>query len=151
VNPADPQPPVPPPPFRVRLALNCYKITKPIERISLEWNVLRDCVTPPQGWRGLKAVPRAKRLEEYRERWAVVDQFLVDKWNDSMLIRRNVFKRALEAKERGEPPREPLDPEVFDGIRKSVLRTITHGIFHPHDAARRWYWSKNKIDPDYFR
>jgi hypothetical protein len=133
------------------LGLKSFKITQPIERISLEWSVLRDSFTPPKGWQDLKAKPRTKRLEEYRERWAVIDQFLVDKWNDIMLIQRNAVRRAREARQRGEPPPGPLDPEVVDQIRKSVVRTFTHGIFHPHDAARRWYWSKNKVDPDYFK
>jgi len=126
--------------------MNCYKITKPIERISVEAGVLHDCFTP-KGWHDLKAVPRSKRLEEYRERWAAVDEYLADKWRFVIELQRTVNKQLTDLERRGEEP-PTYTPQQIEKLRRSLRMTLTHDFFHPHDAARRWQWSKKTIDPD---
>lgn len=127
--------------------MNCYKITKPIERISLEMKVLRDCVTPPKGWHDLKAVPRSKRLEEHRDRWAIVDEYLADKWKFAIAFQLKINAQRAELKRRGEELPDP-SPQQMERLGRALRITLTHDFLHPHDAARRWFWTKQTIDPN---
>jgi hypothetical protein len=135
--------PLPDPPELVRRCIGApFKVTKPFERISVEFGVVRDCLTPG-GWTTLKANPRSKRLDEYRERWRKVDDFLAE-YIPEVLHTVITHQRAVKPPE----PSRALHPDTVAREQERLLNGAIRGglyrFFHPHEVVRHWNWRKGR-------